>query len=173
MKIICVTGPESTGKTTLVQDLAESYNTNFLPEYAREYLTCLGRPYVEDDLLAIAHGQYAAQKKSITEHPPLVIWDTDLLVINIWSKIKYGRVDPWIRHQMRRQYVDLYILTHYDIPYEEDPLRENPEDREKLFAVYRDYLEKHRLPYFVAQGTKEERSAKIINYIAETLGLIA
>ena len=35
---IVLFGPESTGKSTLAQELAKHYNTNFVKEFARNYL---------------------------------------------------------------------------------------------------------------------------------------
>ncbi|MFK8006949.1 MAG: AAA family ATPase [Saprospiraceae bacterium] len=56
-KKIILTGPESTGKSTLARQLAQVYNTVWVPEFARTYLEGLNRPYRGDDLLKIAKGQ--------------------------------------------------------------------------------------------------------------------
>jgi len=61
LKKIVVIGPESTGKSTLCQLLAEHYNTRWCPEYAREYLLTNGVSYTYQDLLAIAKGQLALE----------------------------------------------------------------------------------------------------------------
>ena len=59
-KKIVLFGPESTGKSTLAEALAEYYNTAFVPEYMRLYLqhkwnqeraTC-----TKEDLIPIAQG---------------------------------------------------------------------------------------------------------------------
>jgi len=57
IKKIVVVGPESTGKSTLCQQLAEHFHTIWCPEYAREYLLKHGMDYSYDDLLTIAKGQ--------------------------------------------------------------------------------------------------------------------
>ncbi|MDV7398455.1 ATP-binding protein, partial [Arthrospira platensis SPKY1] len=54
---IALTGPESTGKTTLAKALAARFDTVWAPEYARTYLERLGRPYQYGDLEVIARGQ--------------------------------------------------------------------------------------------------------------------
>ena len=76
---ITITGPESSGKTTLARQLAEAFDTLWVPEYAREYIDQLNRPYRESDLLEIAKGQVARedeyaekrrkQRKNITSMP--------------------------------------------------------------------------------------------------------
>ena len=62
IKKVVIIGPECTGKTTLAQVLAQHYNTAWVPEYAREYIDSLDRPYREEDLLAIANGQVMGEK---------------------------------------------------------------------------------------------------------------
>ena len=57
MKNIVIIGPESTGKSTLCEQLAEHYKTCWCPEFAREYLKEIKSGYSYNDLLNIAHGQ--------------------------------------------------------------------------------------------------------------------
>jgi nicotinamide riboside kinase len=57
IKKIVVIGPESTGKSTLCSDLARRYQTDWVPEYAREYLLGHGTQYRYEDLLTIAKKQ--------------------------------------------------------------------------------------------------------------------
>jgi nicotinamide riboside kinase len=57
MRKIVIIGPESTGKSTLCQQLAEYYDTVWCPEFAREYLSDKGMDYDFGDLLNIAQGQ--------------------------------------------------------------------------------------------------------------------
>ena len=57
MKKIVILGPESTGKSTLCEQLAACYNTQWVPEYARTYLQKNGTQYKYEDLFEIAKGQ--------------------------------------------------------------------------------------------------------------------
>jgi len=63
LKKIVVIGPESTGKSSLCEKLAEHYNTLWCPEYAREYLTIHGMNYTYEDLLTIAMEQVELEEK--------------------------------------------------------------------------------------------------------------
>ena len=58
---IVLYGPESTGKSTLAKQLAEYYKTDFVQEYAREYLQKkydqFGLICELNDILPIAKGQ--------------------------------------------------------------------------------------------------------------------
>ncbi len=62
---VAVIGPESTGKSTLCELLAQHYNTQWCPEFAREYLLTHGTDYTYDDLLYIAKGQLAMEDEYV------------------------------------------------------------------------------------------------------------
>lgn len=154
---VAIIGPESTGKTTLTKALADQYNTVWVPEYCRDYLNNLGRPYVQSDLLEIAKGQMDSQKQKRKEAKEVLFCDTELHVIKVWSEHKYGECDQWILNQLEMQYFDLYILTDYNIPYEEDPLREHPEMRAYFFNIYHKLLEDSGKAFIVVQGDLQAR----------------
>ncbi len=160
-----IVGPESTGKTTLAKALAEEYNEPWVPEYAREYLTQLGRPYVQSDLLEIARGQVQAVKEARPKAKRLLFIDTEMNVMRVWSEYKYGEVDPGLMMQWQMNVCDIHILTHYDTPYEEDPLRENPESRADLFEIYHRLLQERSLPFLVVKGNHEERLRQVKAFI--------
>ena len=98
LKII-VSGPESSGKTTLCVGLAKYFKIPFLREYAREYISNLNKAYTKDDLLSIAKKQYGLEQINSN----LVLCDTDLITIKIWSKYKYGDCDKWINRHIEKQ----------------------------------------------------------------------
>ena len=62
---IVVIGPESTGKSTLCEQLSVHYGTVWCREYAREYLLKNGTDYSFDDLLTIAKGQLQLEEEAI------------------------------------------------------------------------------------------------------------
>lgn len=166
---VAVVGPESTGKTTLTKSLSEHFKSVWVKEYARDFLSNLGREYDQSDLLSIASGQLKALNEGAKQANGLVLQDTDLLVIKIWSQFKYGNVNPWIELQHDMNLPDFYILTFFDIPYEEDPLRETPEKRAELFEIYESELKKLSVPYFVVKGSHQERLKDAIHSINSIL----
>lgn len=157
MKKIVITGPESTGKSTLATQLAEHFQVPFVPEYARTYLTNLHRPYQEEDLLQIAKGQFECQNDPLFQGHAIQICDTGFLVLKIWSEYKYGRCHPWILDQFHQHPPDLYLLCDIDLPWQFDPMRENPNDRLELMGIYRRELRMSGFNYVVISGSLEER----------------
>jgi NadR type nicotinamide-nucleotide adenylyltransferase len=158
IKKIVVIGPESTGKSTLSAGLAAQLQTVWVPEYARAYLEQLGRPYAETDLLEIARGQLQAEDE-LLQASNLLICDTDLNVIKVWSEHKYGRCGDWILEQIAARTYDLYLLTDIDIEWQDDPLREHPQQemRRYFFNVYKDIVQQSGLPWIVVSGAPEIR----------------
>lgn len=159
MRRVVITGPESSGKTTLALDLALRLNGACAPEVAREFLEELGRPYGEQDLIGIARAQIAAEESMAARHgaKEFLVCDTDLITIRIWSEEKFGRCDPWIIEQTHLRPYDLWLLCTPDMPWEPDPMRENPHDRDRLFDVYARTLTALKKPFVVMRGTHPER----------------
>ena len=115
VKTIVITGPESTGKTTLCKQLAAHFDTQWIPEFARSYIDDLNRPYLKKDLLEIAKGQMELEKKTTQKSNKPVFLDTSLEVIKIWSEYKYGICDDWILEQLKKRKHFLYLLCQPDI----------------------------------------------------------
>ena len=163
---IAITGPESTGKSMLAEQLATHFQTVWVPEYAREYLEFLGKPYEEHDILLIAQGQLLSEKSGLRQAHDYLFCDTELLVTKIWSEVKYHRCNPWILENITDQHFDLYLLCDIDLPWQYDPLREHPDQRQYLFDLYYHELKTRNFPFAVVQGTgpaRFENAVQIIN----------
>ena len=159
IKKIVVIGPESTGKSTLSQQLANELKTLWVPEYGRRYLEELGREYNEDDLLQIARGQIAQEDALAAKANKFLICDTDLHVVKVWSESKYGRCHKWILEEIAKRTYDLYMLTYIDVRWEDDPLREHPEEvqRHYFYNIYADIVQQSGLPWIDVRGNMQER----------------
>ena len=159
---IVLFGPESTGKTTLSKQLARHYNTVWTPEFAREYLqkkwnnerkTC-----EKEDLIPIAIGQMNLENKLGKKADKLLICDTDLLETKVYSEEFYGgTVDLKLSEAVDRNKYDLYLLTYIDTPWEEDDLRDRPEQRLEMFTAFENTLKKYKKNYILLKGDKETR----------------
>ena len=164
---IAITGPESTGKSWLTERLADWYGTSWVPEYAREYLEQTGGNYDYKDVLAIARGQLEAESIVETKAVELLFCDTEFVVTKIWCEVKYGKVHPWIREKMMNHRYDLYLLCNVDLPWQYDPLRENPEMREQLFDRYLEVLRELDVNFRIVSGTGEERLSNAVEFVDE------
>jgi NadR type nicotinamide-nucleotide adenylyltransferase len=163
---IVLTGPESTGKTTLAQQLAGHFGTVWVPEFARSFLDGLGRPYGQNDLLEMAQGQVAQEDNFLKKANGLLILDTSLEVLKIWSEFRYGHCHPWILEQWQKRRHDLYLLCRPDVPWVFDPLRENPDDREVLFEIYRKELAALGAEFFELAGLGDERFQNAVSVVS-------
>jgi NadR type nicotinamide-nucleotide adenylyltransferase len=170
-KKVVIIGPESTGKSSLSEALANHYHTKWCREYAREYLLENGKLYQFEDLLKIAHGQIALEDQ-LTENPEnspqqFLFIDTDMYVMKIWSEFVFGNCHLWILEQIASRKYDFYLLCNTDLPWVKDELREYPdlETREKLFHIYKDHLINQNTPWAEISGVDEERLAGAVRVV--------
>ena len=170
LKVVII-GPESTGKSTLAKSLAAHFDCLWVPEFARQYLEKLNRPYTFEDLTEIAKGQINLEEESLSKSKSLLLMDTDLHVIKVWSEHKFGKVDPWIVNQIKSREYDAYILTDIDMPWQEDPLREHPEPekRQYFFDWYKRIVTQSGKPFVVVTGSEVSRSSRAIQFISKLL----
>ena len=159
---IVIYGPESTGKTTLAKSLAESYQTNWVPEFARDYLQNKWDSTHEvcnlEDLILIAKGQIEVENKLLQTSKNFLFCDTNVLVTQVWSETHFnGYCDPRIQLWANTFHYDHYFLTYIDVPWEADDLRDQPEERKRMFNFFKALLIKRNLPFTILKGNHEAR----------------
>ncbi|MGE9311354.1 AAA family ATPase [Niabella sp. CJ426] len=182
IKKIVIIGPESTGKSTLCEQLAAHYNTVWCPEYAREYLLQNGTNYTFDNLATIAKGQVALEDeyvgkvenqesrkvRKLTESgsvlpdlptSALLFLDTDMYVMKVWCEFVFGQCHRFILDEIVARKYDLYLLCNIDLPWTKDELREYPdlESRQTLFKMYKDILINQSTPWVEIKGSNDDR----------------
>lgn len=179
---VVVIGPESTGKSSLCEQLANHYNTEWVKEYAREYLLANGTEYSYDNLLEIAKGQFALENAAIqlvedkikntnesnsTASSEIILIDTNMYVLKVWCEFVFEKCHPWILNQIVENSYDLYLLCDIDLPWVKDELREYPdlEIREKLYHHYKDLLINQSAPWVNISGNYQQRLEIAINAI--------
>lgn len=182
IKKIVVVGPESTGKSTLCEQLAAHYQTSWIPEYAREYLIENGTDYSYENLFEIAKGQmhleddftqtwHLERGKELNKTKykltgpaashlgyPLFI-DTNLYVLKVWSEIAFNKCDNRVLTQIASRQYDLYLLCNPDLPWTPDALREYPDlkTRERIYHYYKDAMVNQKTSWIDIRGSYEER----------------
>jgi len=180
VKRIVIIGPESTGKSTLCEQLSAMFNTLWCPEFARQYLTEHGMNYNYEDLLTIAKGQLKLEdeiyEKVISfmgkgkESVPYFI-DTDMYVMKVWCEFVFAKCHDFILKQIVERKYDLYLLCNVDLPWSKDELREYPdlESRQVLYKMYRDILINQDVPWYEVSGRQEERLSMAITAVKKIL----
>ena len=182
MRKIVIIGPESTGKSTLCQQLAAHYNTEWVREYAREYLLRNGVEYNYDNLLEIAKGQILEeqlvvdrwsltdansdlQRTTFNEQPLFI--DTNMYVMQVWCEYVFKKCHHWILNRIVERQYDLYLLCNIDLPWIADDLREYPDlkSRKELYCYYKDILINQNVPWVEISGSYEERLEKAIEAV--------
>jgi len=188
VKKIVIVGPESTGKSTLCEQLAQHFHTRWCPEFAREYLLSNGTPYTFEQLLEIAKGQLAMENEYAqqienswswlekeqcwinasslitTQHAPILFIDTDMYVMKVWCEYVFGKCHPFILDEIAKRQYHGYLLCSPDLPWVKDELREYPDDKNRfeLFHIYKDLLVNQTTPWEVVSGSYEERLQQAI-----------
>ena len=163
-------GPESTGKTTLAELLADHYQTEWVPEYMREYLErkwdLKGELISKEDLIPIANGQFLSEQEALKRVDSLLICDTNLLEIKVYSEYYYDGFCPQeIIDKATNSETDIYLLMYIDTVWEADMLRDRPNNREEMFDLFENELKSQGFPYHVLIGGKEERFKRAVEII--------
>ena len=168
-------GPESTGKTTLAKQLAAHYNTLWVPEFMREYLEEKWETKKElmskENLVPIAQGQLSLERKISKKVDKLLICDTNLLELKVYSEYYFdGYCPELIREEATKDKYSIYLLTYIDIPWEADILRDRPHNRMDMFRIFEAELIQQNFPYQILKGNENERFDKAVEIIDCLLG---
>ena len=174
IKKVTIIGPESTGKSTLCEQLAQHYKSVWVPEFAREYLMKHGMNYSYDDLLTIAKGQIHSEDEVLrsvlkkNSDKPVFI-DTDMYVMKVWCEFVFQKCHQYIVDQIVERNYDLYLLCNIDLPWTHDPLREYPseEPRKILYRIYKDIVINQSVPWTEISGNNTQRFQTAIAAIEE------
>jgi len=163
-KVFFITGAESTGKSTLTVELAKQFNGIGVPEFARTYLESINRQYTFSDVEAIARGQI--ELISQNRDNPIVFFDTCLIIMKVWFREVYHIVPDWLEREIPQAGKGIYLLCEPDLPWQFDPLRENPHRRDYLTEQYVQEMNAAGFTYFRVSGKGDERvenAKEIIN----------
>lgn len=166
---IAIVGPESTGKSTISAQLAEHYNTVWVPEYARDYCGALTAPCTWQDEINMFHGQLDLEKEMLPQANGILICDTTFITVKIWSDEMFGRAPQEVLDELPRHPYDLYLLMDIDLPWQDDPLRDFPHLREHFMEVWHRELRALNAEYYLISGTDKERLSNAINRIDKFL----
>jgi NadR type nicotinamide-nucleotide adenylyltransferase len=176
---VAILGAESTGKTTLCQDLAEHFSRQgtsaWVPEYMRDYLqdkwdneqlTCTW-----EDLLPIAQGQIELENKRAMQAAQLpagqryVFCDTSLFELMVYSNWYYGDCPLGLTQAALAHHYDLILLTEVDTPWVADDLRDAPHERDEISRYFADQLSVHHKSFRRIGGGRQTRVMQVAEWL--------
>ncbi len=174
LRRVCVTGPESTGKTTLAERIAESADTEWVPEASRLYAERKGSELLASDVEPIAREHIAlvdaATARSRERGASLLVLDTDLLSTVIYARHYYGKVPSWLQRAEQTRRAELYLLCDIDVPWVADGVRDRPENRDEMFALFYNALVAGEAEFVTIRGDWDQRWSLARDAVAPFLG---
>jgi len=166
-RTICLHGPESTGKSTLIGQLADRFDTLFVPEYGRTFAERRGIAFTMADLVNIAETHDAMTQSALAAGADPLFLDTDPLMTAVWADMLFGRRDPWFARW--RQVADFYLLLDIDLPWIDDGTRMFGDEKTRalFFERSKAELEQRKVAWAQVSGAGEERLANTLALLDE------
>lgn len=153
IKKIAIVGPESTGKSTISQQLAKHYQVPWVPEYARYYCAALTADCTLQDEINMFHGQIALEESVLAmADTDFIICDTTFITVKIWSDEILGETPQVVLDELTARPYDFYVLLDIDLPWQEDPLRDFPHLRAHFMEIWHKELKDLNADYVVIGG---------------------
>ncbi len=169
VKKICFYGSESTGKSFMGQKLAQAYNTEFVPEVARELIT--SNEFTEADIVKIGYAQIERINEKLKTANKILICDTDTITTQIYSQHYLHMVPPVLYELEKQVQYDQYFLFDIDVPWVADHMRDLGNEREKMFRVFKGALDERNISYQIVSGNYQQREELLRKVIDKMLEL--
>jgi HTH-type transcriptional regulator, transcriptional repressor of NAD biosynthesis genes len=157
VKKICFYGPESTGKSVMAKKMAEQYQTEFVPEVARELIT--SNEFSVEDIIRIGYAQLERVQKKLNTANKFLFCDTDTVTTEIYSNY-YLQTIPAVLVELEKKITyDLYFLFDIDVPWVQDQIRDlgSVEKRKEMYRIFKNALDIRNISYINVRGTWSER----------------
>jgi HTH-type transcriptional regulator, transcriptional repressor of NAD biosynthesis genes len=167
VKKICFYGAESTGKSWAAKKMAHQYQTEFVPEVAREIIKT--NTFSVQDIIKIGQAHHDRIQQKLKTSNKVLFCDTDAITTQIYSNYYLGVIPAELyefEHQSRYEH---YFLFDIDVPWVADGLRDLGEKRPEMFAMFKEALDQRKLSYTVVSGPWHEREFMITEKINSIL----
>ena len=168
-KIVVITGAESTGKSTLTEQLANYFKVPSVPELARSYIEELGRKYNYSDVEKIARLQVEQLKNKSATNYQYIFLDTWLIVTKIWFEVVFKSEPAWLIDEIQNTKIDLFLVCNIDLPWIPDSVRENGgKMREILHSKYIKTISDFNFNYKIVSGKDDERFKQALSWLNQS-----
>lgn len=170
---VCVLGAESTGTTTLAEELARHYETACVLEYGREYSEVkMARGESEwrsDEFVHVANEQNAREERAARDANRVLICDTNAFATRLWHRRYVGTSNADVDAATVAR-CDLYLLTGDEIAFVQDGMRDGEHIRHDMHRWFEDALRAQSVPWLLLRGSREERLAAATAAIDPLIG---
>ena len=172
MKVLVLTGPESSGKSWLAEQLQKHYGGLVVDEYVRYFIEQKARDTCYQDISEIAQGQLHWEDQARATHPALLILDTHLLSNILWSQTLFGDCPEWLEPALLKRHYDLHLLLSPEqVPWVDDGLRSQPQliERQAFYQSCEAWLQLHQQPYLAIQGDWQQRREQVFAAVEQLI----
>ncbi|NUT78540.1 AAA family ATPase [Pseudomonas sp. C1C7] len=172
MKVLVLTGPESSGKSWLSAELQKHFGGIVVGEYVRWFIEHNQRDTCLADIPEIASGQLRWEDEARARQPDLLILDTHLLSNMLWSQALFGDCPAWIEQALLARHYDLHLLlSPENVDWMDDGMRCQPQlhERQTFFDDTLAWLQLHRQPLQILRGDWAERQSQAFMAVTKLL----
>jgi nicotinamide riboside kinase len=172
MKVLVLTGPESSGKSWLAQEIQRRFGGMLVGEYVRQFIDEVQRETTYADIDLIAREQLAREDAARALKPALLILDTHLLSNILWSRALFNACPTWLEPALAERHYDLHLLlSPEDVEWTDDGQRCQPElsERQAFFEASRQWLIADEQPFEVIGGNWRDRSEQALERVTQLL----
>jgi len=171
VKRIVLIGAESTGKTTLAEQLACHYRTQWVPEYGREHWErkvaglSMNAPlpgWTSEEFVHIAEEQQRREDVAARTANGILFCDTNAFATGTWHERYYQRRDERVDLIGGRSKADLYLIAAPDVPFVQDGFRDGEKIRDWMDQRFMEQLKQGSTPWQRIDGPFASRLQKAI-----------
>jgi NadR type nicotinamide-nucleotide adenylyltransferase len=177
VKRVAIVGAESTGTTTMSEALAAHYETEWVPEYGREYWIAKMARGEQDswqsaEFEMIAREQCYSEDRAARKANKLLICDSPAFVTTIWHERYLGSVSPAVDAIAAPYTYPITFVTAPDFDFVQDGYRDGEHIRDWMDARIRQWLSDRDRPFTLLTGSHTERFATAVRAIDSAMALV-
>lgn len=171
---VVVLGAESTGTTTLSQDLAARFGAPWIGEYGRDYP--VPAEWRTEDFVAIANEQACREDAAARSGDGLIVLDTDAFATSVWHWRYMGFRSSEVEAIHPEHPATITFLTGDEIPFVQDGTRDGEHIRHEMHKEFQRRIEEEARAFTLLLGSRADRltqATSILRRKLQDLGAIA